>query len=189
MKDTQLRGILGLAIKKEWIYVRVNDDGSPVELSGNPPEVSDKLPKFKVFSDTDEKIKMASLIGKPMVISVVPDINTRVCSIQTRKFNQQADHYPDAKFVTISNNTIKEQEAWCAVEGVENMQVLSDEELSFGYAMGLYISVNGNLARSIFVVDGEGTITYREIVSEIHHEPDYLKALDALEKLTPRVDE
>ncbi|GAK47928.1 thiol peroxidase [Secundilactobacillus oryzae JCM 18671] len=169
--------------------MKVTDNGEPVELSGTPPEVSEKLPKFKVFNENGEKIKMASLLGKPLVISVVPDINTRVCSIQTRKFNQQADHYPDATFVTISNNTIKEQEAWCAVEGVDNMAVLSDEELSFGYAMGLYVTVNGTLARATFVTDSEGTITYREIVPELHQEPDYLKALDAVEKLTPRVDE
>ncbi len=67
---------------------------------------------------------MAQLIGKPLMLSIVPDLQTPVCSTQTHKFNQQqADHYPDATFVTISNNTIAQQKNWCAAEGVINLQI------------------------------------------------------------------
>lgn len=168
--------------------VKVTFNGDSVELEGTPPQVGDQLPKFKLFNADNEKVKMAQLIGKPLVLSIVPDLNTPVCSLQTKKFNQQADHYPDATFVTISNNTIQEQKNWCAAEGVQNLQVLSDEELSFGYATDLYLPTLGNLARAIIITDAEGVITYEEIVSEIKNEPDYLAALDALEKLTSRVD-
>ncbi|GEM_PF-2963431 len=37
----------------------------------------------------------------------------------------------------------------------------------------------GLLARSVFVVDRAGKVTYREIVSEVTHEPDYAKAIEA----------
>ncbi len=101
-----------------------------------------------------------------------------------------ADHYhPDATFVTISNNTIAQQKNWCAAEGVINLQILSDEELSFGYASNLYLPNMGVLTRAILVVDADGKITYEEIVSDVAHEPDYIAALNALEKLTSRVDE
>lgn len=170
------------------VEVKVTFKGETVELEGNPPQVGDQLPKFKVFNQANEKVKMAQLIGKPLVISVVPDLDTPVCSLQTKKFNQQADHYPDATFVTISNNTIQQQKNWCAAEGVTNLQVLSDEELSFGYATDLYLPNLGFLARTILIVAADGTITYEEIVPEITNEPDYLAALSALEKLTTRVD-
>lgn len=114
--------------------MKVTFRGETVELEGNPPQVGDQLPKFKLFDTDNNKVKMAQLLGKPLLISIMPDINTRVCSMQTRKFNQQADHYPDATFIAVSNNTIQEQKSWCAAEGVENLRVLSDEELSFGYA-------------------------------------------------------
>lgn len=169
--------------------MKVTFNGEEVQLEGNPPQVGDQLPKFKVFNADNEKVKMAQLIGKPLVLSIVPDLDTPVCSVQTRKFNQQADHYPDATFVTISNNTIQQQKNWCAAEGVENLQVLSDEELSFGYATDLYLPNLGFLARTIMVVDDTGKITYEEIVPEITDEPNYLAALAALEKLTSRVDE
>lgn len=96
---------------------------------------------------------------------------------------------PDATFIAVSNNTIQEQKSWCAAEGVENLRVLSDEELSFGYATDLYLPTLGNLARSIIITDAEGKITYEEIVPEITDEPNYVAALDALEKLTDRVED
>ncbi|MTV83008.1 thiol peroxidase [Secundilactobacillus folii] len=169
--------------------MQVTFNGEAAKLEGTPPQVGEQLPKFKVFNQNDEKVKMAQLLGKPLVLSIVPDLDTPVCSTQTRKFNQQADHYPDATFVTISNNTIQQQKNWCAAEGVTNLQVLSDEELSFGYATDLYLPNLGFLARSIIITDAEGKITYEEIVPEITDEPDYLAALAALEKMTDRVDE
>ncbi|GAX00162.1 thiol peroxidase [Secundilactobacillus mixtipabuli] len=169
--------------------MKVKFNGQDVELEGNPPQVGDQLPKFKLFNQNDEKVKMAQLLGKPLMLSIVPDLQTPVCSTQTHKFNQQADHYPNATFVTISNNTIAQQKNWCAAEGVINLQILSDEELSFGYATNLYLPNMGVLTRAILVTDAEGTITYEEIVPDVANEPDYLAALKALEKLTSRVDE
>jgi thiol peroxidase len=157
--------------------------GEKAALVGNPPVVGDELPKFKVFTDDGEKIKTRDLVGKPLLISVVPDLNTPVCSIQTKKFNQQVDQYPEIQFVTISNNMPEDQANWCAAEGVKSLRVLSDHELSFGYEMNLYIPNAGYLARSIFIVDADGKIVYREIVPEIHDEPNYEAALSFIEKM------
>lgn len=175
-------------ILKGLICVDVTRLGSTMTLSGTPPEVGDQLPKFKVFDQNNVKVKTANLIGKVTLISVVPDLETPVCTLQTRKFTQQADHYPAAKFCTISNNSIAEQTGWCAAQGVENVDLLSDEELSFGYEMGLYVPNLGNLARSIWIIDDAGKIVYWQIVTEQSDEPNYLEAIEALEKLVPRVD-
>lgn len=162
--------------------------GKKMALAGNLPEVGDQLPKFKLFDQQNNKVKTANLIGQVSLISVVPDLDTPVCTLQTRKFVQQADHYPAAKFYTVSNNSVAEQTGWCAAEGVQNVDLLSDEELSFGYETGLYVPNAGNLARSIWIIDETGKIVYRQVVIEQSEEPDYLAALTALEKLVPRVD-
>ncbi|GEO68650.1 thiol peroxidase [Levilactobacillus acidifarinae] len=162
--------------------------GKKMALTGDLPEVGDQLPKFKLFDQQNNKVKTANLIGQVSLISVVPDLDTPVCTLQTRKFVQQADHYPAAKFYTVSNNSVAEQTGWCAAEGVQNVTLLSDEELSFGYETGLYVPNAGNLARSIWIIDETGKIVYRQIVIEQSEEPDYLAALTALEKLVPRVD-
>lgn len=162
--------------------------GKKMALAGKLPEVGESLPKFKLFDQQNNKVKTANLIGQVALISVVPDLDTPVCTIQTRKFTQQADHYPAAKFYTVSNNSVAEQTGWCAAEGVQNVDLLSDEELSFGYETGLYVPNAGNLARSIWIIDETGEIVYRQVVIEQSEEPDYLAALTALEKLVPRVD-
>jgi len=91
--------------------------------------------------------------------------------------------YPDVRLITVSTNPINEQKGWCAANDIPNAELLSDYEQSFGYAMKLLIPDEGVLARSIFLIDADGQIVYRQIVPEMTHEPDYLAALNAVEKL------
>jgi len=163
--------------------VEITRQGQVETLVGNPPEVGQDLPHFKLFNAEDQKVKTRELIGQPLLISVVPDINTRVCSIQTKKFNKTVDQYPNVRFITVSTNTIKEQAAWCAAEDVEKMEMMSDSEESFGYEMKLLSPNAGVLARSIFLVNAQGQIVYRQIVEEQTDEPNYLAAINALKKL------
>ncbi|GAB6092443.1 thiol peroxidase [Furfurilactobacillus curtus] len=151
-----------------------------VQLIGEPLAVGDPLPHFKVFNADNSKVKMAELTGRPLVISVVPDLNTPVCSAQTRKFNLEADQHSDIRFITISKNTPAEQADWCAAEGVKNLTVLSDEEESFGYATKLLIPDLDVLARAVYIMDAQGTVVYRQIVANIGDEPDYAGAIAAL---------
>ncbi len=97
--------------------MEVTINGEHRQLVGNPPAVGEDVPHFKVFDKDNQKIKTRELFGKPTLISVVPDINTSVCSIQTKKFNQLMDQYPGANFLTVSTNTIEDQQNWCAAEG------------------------------------------------------------------------
>ena len=161
----------------------VTINGEVRTLVGNPPAVGEEMPHFKVFDKDGEKIKTRFLFGKPTLISVVPDINTSVCSIQTKKFNEEVDKFKQANFLTISTNTIEEQQHWCAAEGVEHMQLASGHEESFGYALKLLIPEEGILARSVWVMDADGKITYRQICPEIVEEPDYAAAIAALKEL------
>ncbi|WP_420842656.1 thiol peroxidase [Fructilactobacillus cliffordii] len=154
-----------------------------VELVGTPPAVGDRLPEFTVRNDQNQPVTTNDLLGKPMVLCAVPDLDTDVCSMETKKFNQQADQYPAARFVTISNNSIAEQTDWCAAKGVQNLSVLSDAQGEFGQATGLYVPSFKHLARAVFVVDAQGKITYEEILDQIAAEPNYQQALMALEQL------
>lgn len=157
--------------------------GQPRPLVGNPPVVGDDLPHFKVFDKNNEKVKTRQLLGKVTLISVVPNIDTSVCSLQTKKFNQTMDQFPDVNFLTISTNLVEDQQKWCAAEGVKQMRLMSDHEQSFGYAMNLLIPDEGFLARSVWIIDPDGKIVYREIVDELEHEPNYDAAMAELKKL------
>ena len=93
------------------------------------------------------------------------------------------DKFPEVNFLTISTNTIEDQQTWCAAEDVKNMQLMSDKNFSFGKATGLLIPESGILARSVWVLDPNGKILYRELVDEITHEPNYDAVLNELKQL------
>ena len=163
--------------------MEITINGEKRQLVGNPPVVGDEFPHFKVFDKNGAKIKTRQLLGKVTLLSVVPDINTPVCSIQTKRFNATMDQFPDVNFLTISTNTTADQQKWCAAEGVKNMELVSDKEESFGYESKLLIPDEGVLARSVWILDQDGKVVYRQIVSELVDEPDYEKAIAELKKL------
>lgn len=163
--------------------MKVTFKGKEVELIGTPPKVGDEMPNFTVLDKNHQEFTKQNLLGKITLLSVVPDINTPVCSIQTKTFNKKMDQFPEVNFLTISTNTIEDQQKWCAAEDVENMQLMSDKDLSFGKATGLLIPASGILARSVWILNPNGKILYREIVDEITNEPNYDAALEELQKL------
>lgn len=162
--------------------MKVTLKGKPVELAGVQPKVGEKAPDFSLVNLNKTIIQLSDLSDKPVIISVVPNINTSICQLQTKRFNQEAAEIDGVHFLTISNNTKEEQESWCAAEGVE-MQMLHDTELKFGKLYGLFMPEVELLARAIFVVDKDMTIVYEELVPEIATEPDYEKALVAAKEL------
>lgn len=162
--------------------MKVTLKGTEMALEGVQPKVGDQAPDFSLKNQKNEEVSLKGLLDKPVLISVVPDIDTSVCAIQTKKFNQEAGKLANIHFVTISNNTREQQADWCAAEGVD-MQLLHDTDLSFAKAYGLFIPEFGHLARSIFVIDRDGKIVYEQIVPEIVDEPDYQAALKAAEAL------
>lgn len=159
--------------------------GSPLELSGTPPQVGDTAPAFTLADGGLSPVNLSDSAGKIRVISVVPSVDTPVCSIQTARFNKELDNLPDSVVgYTISVDTPFAQKRWCAAEGVEKMTLLSDYKgNTFGKDYGLYIDALGLLARSVFIVDGDGKIVYAELVPEIAEEPNYEAALAKAKEL------
>ncbi|MGY3766547.1 thiol peroxidase [Vagococcus vulneris] len=153
--------------------------GETVLLEGNQPKVGDQAPDFSLKDLGDNNVSLSNLSDKPVLISVVPDIDTSICQIQTKRFNQEAAKLTGVHFLTISNNTKEQQADWCGAEGV-TMTMLRDSDLDFAKKYGVYIPKIDKLARAIFIVDVSGKIAYEEIVSEVASEPDFKSALSVL---------
>lgn len=156
--------------------------GQEVELKGTQPKIGEKAPDFNMLDLSDEVVTLSGLKGKPVIISVVPDIDTGICALQTTRFNHEAADITDINFVTVSNNTKEELANWCSAKGVD-MTMLRDEDGKFGEAYGLLIPEINRLARTIIVVDQDGVINYMEIVPEVSSEPNYGVALKAAKEL------
>lgn len=151
--------------------------GQTLMTNGTPLNVGVQLPDFTVINQDNQPVTKQDLIIKTTLISVVPNINTPVCSISTKRFNDEVNHYPDVNFYTISTNTVSEQQTWCARSAVSNMTLLSDASYDFGQKMGLYIATAGIDARSVWVITPDGNILYRQLVTELSHELDYAAVL------------
>jgi thiol peroxidase len=163
--------------------------GTPLTLVGPQLKAGDKAPEFKVHRFTAEKGLFAvnlgdTLGGKATMFSVVPSLDTGVCSTQTQKFNKElADLAGKANCYTVSVDLPFTQNRFCSdpTHKIDNLVSLSDyQDRSFGQAYGVLIDELKLLGRSIFVVGKDGKITYCEYVPEVTQEPNYEKALAAL---------
>ncbi|BAQ11755.1 thiol peroxidase [Sporosarcina sp. FSL W7-1349] len=159
---------------------------NPVTLLGEEVKVGDTAPDFTVLANDLSPVTLADTNGKIRLISVIPSIDTGVCSKQTRTFNEEATSLgEDVHVLTISVDLPFAQARWCAAEGIENVQTLSDHrDLSFGKAYGVVMEELRLLARSVFVIDKDNKVTYVEYVSEGTNHPDYEKAVEAVKQLT-----
>ncbi|MCV9888855.1 thiol peroxidase [Metabacillus halosaccharovorans] len=153
---------------------------NPVTLIGNEVNVGDQAPDFTVLANDLSPVTLANSKGKVRIISVVPSIDTGVCDAQTRRFNEDASNLSNVEVLTISMDLPFAQKRWCASNGLENVQTLSDHrDASFGEAYGVLIEELRLLARSVFVVDSNDKVTYVEYVSEATNHPNYEAAIEA----------
>ncbi|MGN7484851.1 thiol peroxidase [Priestia megaterium] len=154
--------------------------GNPVTLLGNQPQVGENAPNFTVLSNDLSEVTLNDSKGYVRLISVVPSIDTGVCDAQTRRFNEEAAKLDNVKVLTVSVDLPFAQSRWCGSNGIENVQTLSDHrDLSFGEAFGVAIKELRLLARSVFIVDSNGLVTYTEYVDEVTEHPNYEAAIEA----------
>ena len=159
--------------------------GKPVTLIGQAVKVGQKAPDFEVTANDLSPVKFSSFAGKVCIIASVPSLDTSVCDLETRKFNEKAAQLgSDVVVLTISMDLPFAQKRWCGAAGIKNVQTLSDyRDASFGNAYGVLIKDLRLLARAVFVVDKKGVVRYLQIVPEIATEPDYDAALKAAKEL------
>jgi thiol peroxidase len=159
--------------------------GNPLTLIGPELKVGDKAPVFTVLDSELKEVSLGAFAGKTKVISVTPSLDTPVCDMQARRFNQEAAQLPDT--VTVLNISMDLPFAiarFCASAGIDKVKAYSDHrEASFGTAYGVLIKELRLLARSLFVIDSADVIRHVEIVPEITNHPDYDRALAVVSKL------
>jgi thiol peroxidase len=157
----------------------------PLELQGTPVQLQQKAPDFQVADQAFKAVKLSDFAGKTVLLSVVPSIDTGVCSIQTKKFNQQVAALPqNVVILTISTDLPFAQKRFCQKEQVDKLQVLSDAVWGdFGSSYGLRIKDMGILTRAVLIIDNTGTLVYQQLVPLLSQEPDYQAALNKLKEL------
>ncbi len=159
--------------------------GEPLTLVGTSVNVGQVAPDFTAVGNDLSAVKLSSFEGKTVIISAVPSLDTPVCDTQTRRFNEEAQSLgDDVVILTVSMDLPFAQARWCGAAGVEAVKTVSDYKTAdFGTKYGVLIEELRLLARSIFIVDGEGVVRYKQIVEELTREPDYDAVLAAVKQL------
>ena len=158
--------------------------GAPVETIGFLPEIGSKAPDFKLVKEDLSTATLGDYLGKKVVLNIFPSVGTGVCANSVRQFNQEAAELENARVLCISKDLPFAQKEFCAAEGIEHVEMLSDfRDGSFGKDYGVtYLGskFEGLLSRSIVVLDEKGTVIYTEQVPETGQEPNYKAALESL---------
>jgi thiol peroxidase len=159
--------------------------GNDLTLTGTEVKVGETAPDFIALDNDLGEVSLSSYKGKVCIILSVPSLDTPVCDMETRRFNDEAGGLGDnVVILTISMDLPFAQKRWCGAAGVDRVQTLSDHRQgSFGEAYGVLIKELRLLARAVFVIDPHGIVRYRELVKEVTDEPDYEAALAAVREL------
>jgi thioredoxin-dependent peroxiredoxin len=158
--------------------------GNPLTLIGPELKPGDVAPDFETVDNTMQPVNLAKTAGKVRIFSVVPSLDTPVCDMQTKRFNEEASKLPDIDIYTVSVDLPFAQKRYCDAFAVDKVKMLSDHRSgSFGMAYGTLIKEWRMESRAIFVVDQAGTIRHSEYVSDVANHPNYDAALNAAKAL------
>jgi thiol peroxidase len=161
--------------------------GDSIEVSGKIPNVGDKALDFTFVKDDLSEGSLADFDGKKKVLIIVPSLDTGICQLEAKAFNQQMADKDDTVGLMISKDLPFAMKRFCASEGLETIVNASDfryndfasqynAEMTTGPLKGLF-------ARVVLVLDKDNNITYKEEVDDITHEPNYEAAKAAVEAI------
>ncbi|MGO1636958.1 thiol peroxidase [Ancrocorticia populi] len=158
--------------------------GELVHTVGELPGVGTHAPDFILVGSDLSDVTSAGFAGKPIVLNIFPSLDTGVCANTVREFNKRAAGLENAVVICVSDDLPFAAERFCVAEGIENVVTGSAFRSRFGSVYGVTMAdgpLAGLLARSVVVIDADGTVVYTELVPEIATEPDYDSALRALD--------
>ncbi|MEM5511777.1 thiol peroxidase [Pseudoalteromonas sp. AS84] len=164
---------------------KVSAQGKPVTLLGKGVSVGDSAPNFKVVDDNFIPVTLEDYKGQAVLISVVPSLDTGICSLQTKHFNEKvASQFPAVAMLTISADLPFAQKRFCKAENIDKITTLSDSVWrDFGQKYGLIIKDMGLLTRTVFILDESHNIIYKQLVSSLSTEPEYNSVIEKLKTL------
>ncbi|MGO4957357.1 thiol peroxidase [Luteococcus sp. Sow4_B9] len=157
--------------------------GNPVHTVGELPTPGTVAPTLNLVGADLSAVTTQSLAGRRVVLNIFPSVDTGVCATSVRKFNELASGLENTTVLCVSKDLPFAQARFCGAEGLENVQVASDFRGTFGQDYGVLLTdgpLEGLLARSVVVLDEQGSVLHSQLVPEITTEPDYDAAIAAL---------
>ena len=145
---------------------------------GDFPQVDEIAPNFTLVNSDLFDISLEDFQGTRLILNIFPSLDTSVCAMAVRRFNNLAANFKNTTVLCISKDLPFAQKRFCVAEGISNVIALSDcrPESRFGVDYGVLIAdgaFRGLFARAIIVISEDGKILYTKLNQEIAEEPDY----------------
>jgi thiol peroxidase len=157
--------------------------GNPIATSGELPAVGSKAPDFTLTTAGLDTVSLGDLSGERVVLNISPSIDTSVCATAVRTFNERATDLEDTTVLTVTADLPFAHARFCGAEGLKHVTGASAFRSDFTDTYGVRM-LDGPLAqlaaRSVVVIDRDGTVLHSQLVPEIGEEPDYDAALAVL---------
>ena len=159
--------------------------GNPVTLVGEDIKTGQKAQDFKALNTALEEVRLSSFKDKIKLIASVPSLDTPVCDLEIKRFNDEAAKLSkDLVIIFISMDLPFAQKRFCQANDIKIVKTLSDhKDADFGRKFGVLIKELRLLARAIFILDKDDVIKYIQVVPELSSPPDYDAALLALKNI------
>ena len=157
--------------------------GNAVQTIGDLPENGLTVKDFALVNDKLEEKVLSDYDGKKKIFNIFPSIDTGICAASARKFNESAGDLENTVVINVSKDLPFALGRFCAAEGLDHVETLSDFRGSFGDEYCVTITdgpMKGLLSRAVIVTDENNQVLYTEQVPEITTEPDYDSALNAV---------
>lgn len=157
--------------------------GNEIHTIGKLPEVGSSLKDLALVNDKLEVKTLEDYNGKRKIFNIFPSIDTGICAASARKFNEEAGNLENTVVINVSKDLPFALGRFCAAEGLDHVETLSDFRGTFGDDYGVTIvdgPMKGLLSRAVIVTDENNNVVYKEQVPEIVQEPNYENALNAL---------
>jgi thiol peroxidase len=158
--------------------------GAPIQVSGDFPVVGSEAPGFRLVGKDLKDVTLHDFAGKKKVLNIFPSIDTPVCALSVKKFNDYAKTHKDVVMLMIAADLPFAMNRFCGNEHLDNVITLSMmRDRHFLNDYGVMIETGpfaGVAARACVVLDENNRVAHAELVKEIAQEPDYESALKAL---------
>jgi len=163
----------------------VTVEGNPLTLIGEEIKAGDKAPDFKVLNGDLAEVNSTEFDGKIKVIASVPSLDTPICDLQIKRFNDEASNISkDVVIIFISMDLPFAQKRFCGEYDIKKVKTFSDHKnADFGEKYGVLIDELRLLARAVFVIDKDNTVQYVELVKELTEHPNYDSALNEVKAI------
>ncbi|MFA6137582.1 MAG: redoxin family protein [Sulfurimonas sp.] len=166
--------------------MQITVHGTPVTLEAKELKVGKEAPAARITKLDGTQNVIGMIAPNIQLLIAIPSLKTEVCSLGAKKFNELVQQFKKLTTIMITTDDKEVVKEFAQKECIESVEIVLDTELQFAKKFGVLISegkLKNRLARAVFVIDREGVIAYKEIVSEIVDEIDYDACMVAIEKI------